>query len=98
MKLFFPFFSFKKKKMQLFKFSSSLNKRLFISYGTDWVLVIIMIAIFFGVDTIAPYHREFSITDTSLMHEYAVHETIPVWLLGVKYHVLREALTHCVCV
>lgn len=70
--------------MPLFKFSSSLNKRLFISYGTDWVLVFIMLAIFFGVDTIPPYHREFSINDTTLMHKFTVHETVPIWLLAVS--------------
>ncbi|CAO3636047.1 unnamed protein product [Mucor fragilis] len=64
-------------------FSSSLKKRLFVSYGKDWVLVLVMIIIFFGIDLIDPFHREFSINDTSLMHKYTVDESVPVWLLVV---------------
>ncbi|KAI8637448.1 phosphatidic acid phosphatase type 2/haloperoxidase [Parasitella parasitica] len=64
-------------------FSSSLKKRLFISYGKDWVLVIVMIIIFFGIDIITPFHREFSINDTSLMHKYTENESVPVWLLVI---------------
>lgn len=67
-------------------FSSSLKKRLFVSYGKDWVLVLVMIIIFFGIDLIDPFHREFSINDTSLMHKYTVDESVPVWLLVVRLH------------
>ncbi|KAK4517055.1 uncharacterized protein ATC70_000383 [Mucor velutinosus] len=42
-----------------------------------------MIIIFFGIDLIDPFHREFSINDTSLMHKYTVNESVPVWLLVV---------------
>jgi diacylglycerol diphosphate phosphatase/phosphatidate phosphatase len=62
----------------------SLKRRLLLSYGTDWALVIIIIVIFFSIDLIAPFHRDFSINDTTLMHKYTVHETVPVWLLGVS--------------
>ncbi|KAI8329184.1 phosphatidic acid phosphatase type 2/haloperoxidase [Choanephora cucurbitarum] len=63
--------------------SKSLRTRLIISYGRDWVLVIAMIIIFFAIDMIDPFHREFSINDTSLMHDYRVNESVPVWLLAV---------------
>ncbi|GAA5796550.1 hypothetical protein HPULCUR_001922 [Helicostylum pulchrum] len=63
------------------KFNNSYRKRLFISYGRDWVLVVTMAIIFFAIDSIPPFHRQFSINDTSLMHTYAVHESVPVWLL-----------------
>lgn len=65
-------------------FNSSLKRRLFVSYGKDWVLVIVMIIIFFGIDLITPFHREFSINDTSLMHDYTENESVPVWLLVVN--------------
>jgi diacylglycerol diphosphate phosphatase/phosphatidate phosphatase len=67
-------------------FSSSLKRRLFVSYGKDWLLVIIMIIIFFGIDLIAPFHRQFSINDTSLMHKYTENESVPVWLLIVNIY------------
>ncbi|CEP16087.1 hypothetical protein [Parasitella parasitica] len=69
-------------------FSSSLKKQLFISYGKDWVLVIIMIIIFFGIDMIAPFHREFSINDTSLMHKYTENESVPVVAIVVPVLVI----------
>jgi diacylglycerol diphosphate phosphatase/phosphatidate phosphatase len=43
-----------------------------------------MLAIFFSIDKIHPFHREFSITDTTLMHPYATQESVPVWLLVVS--------------
>lgn len=64
----------------------SFRKRLFISYGADWVLVVLMAIVFFAIDIIPPFHREFSITDTSLMHEYTVNESVPVWLLMVSIY------------
>ncbi|KAI7905873.1 phosphatidic acid phosphatase type 2/haloperoxidase [Cokeromyces recurvatus] len=63
--------------------TSSLKKRLIISYGKDWVLVIIMVIVFFSIDRITPSYREFSINDTSIMHTYTVNESVPVWLLIV---------------
>ncbi|KAI7889802.1 phosphatidic acid phosphatase type 2/haloperoxidase [Mucor mucedo] len=66
---------------QKFKFKDSHRKRLFISYGKDWLLVLIMAIIFFAIDSIQPFHREFSINDTSIMHTYTVNESVPVWLL-----------------
>lgn len=45
------------------------------------MLVLIMIIIFFGIDLIDPFHREFSITDQSLMHPRTFDEEVPVWLL-----------------
>ncbi|KAI8880054.1 PAP2-domain-containing protein [Backusella circina FSU 941] len=57
------------------------NRLLFLSYFKDWVLVVVMIIIFFGINLIDPFHREFSITDQSLMHSRTIEEEVPVWLL-----------------
>lgn len=51
----------------------------------DWLLVLIMAIVFFAIDFIPPFHREFSINDTSIMHTYTVNETVPVWLLMVTH-------------
>ncbi|KAI8967606.1 phosphatidic acid phosphatase type 2/haloperoxidase [Mycotypha africana] len=67
--------------LRLVRPTDSLKKRLIISYGKDWVLVIIMIIIFFAIDSVDPHHREFSIHDEALMHYYTVNETVPVWAL-----------------
>jgi diacylglycerol diphosphate phosphatase/phosphatidate phosphatase len=67
------------------KFQDSYRKRLLVSYGMDWLLVLIMAIVFFAIDFIPPFHREFSINDTSIMHTYTVNETVPVWLLMVTH-------------
>ncbi|KAI8143172.1 phosphatidic acid phosphatase type 2/haloperoxidase [Fennellomyces sp. T-0311] len=59
------------------------SRRLFFSYGKDWLLVIIMTAVFFGIDLIPPFHREFSLQDKSIMYTFTVHETVPAWALMV---------------
>lgn len=35
------------------------------------------------IDRQEGFRRQFSLTDTSLQHTYAVHERVPVWLLLV---------------
>lgn len=85
---FFPFiFHIEKWIMAIFRVNprDSFKKRLFISYGRDWILVVIMAIIFFAIDIIPPFHREFSINDTSIMHKYTENESVPVWLLMVVF-------------
>ncbi|KAI8986406.1 phosphatidic acid phosphatase type 2/haloperoxidase [Pilobolus umbonatus] len=77
-------------------FHDDLKKRLFLSYGRDWLLVIIMTAVFFAIDVIEPFHREFSINNTSLMHPFAVNESVPVWALAVLAFVTPIIIIACV--
>ena len=59
------------------------KRRLIISYGKDWLLVVIMTVVFFMVDLIPPFHREFSVQDKTIMYSYTVNETVPAWSLLV---------------
>ncbi|KAI8337531.1 phosphatidic acid phosphatase type 2/haloperoxidase [Chlamydoabsidia padenii] len=59
------------------------TRRLIYSYLNDWLLVIVMTGAFFALDKVAPYHREFSLTDKTIMFSYTEHEEVPVWALGV---------------
>ncbi|KAI9494470.1 phosphatidic acid phosphatase type 2/haloperoxidase [Zychaea mexicana] len=65
------------------KWKDRRTQRLFYSYGKDWLLVVIMTVVFFGIDLIPPFHREFSLRDESLMHSYTVHESVPAWTLAL---------------
>jgi diacylglycerol diphosphate phosphatase/phosphatidate phosphatase len=65
-------------------FKDKRTRLLILSYAKDWVLVFVMLALFLAIDKIHPFHREFSINDTTLMHEYTVHEAVPMWLAGVS--------------
>ncbi|KAH0584366.1 hypothetical protein H2248_009905 [Termitomyces sp. 'cryptogamus'] len=50
--------------------SSVRRRKLFLSYLPDWILTIVLAAIFFSLDKVEGYRREFSVTDTSLRHPY----------------------------
>jgi len=43
---------------------------------TDWILSIILVGLIGGLTDKAGYKREFSLTDTSIQHIYAVSERI----------------------
>ncbi|KAI8977246.1 phosphatidic acid phosphatase type 2/haloperoxidase [Mycotypha africana] len=59
------------------------KRRLTISYVYDWLLVVIMTAVFFAIDKITPFHRMFSIEDKTIMFPHTEKETVPVWLLVI---------------
>jgi hypothetical protein len=45
--------------------------------------VIAFIIAFLAIDNVNGHHREFSLTDQSIMYTFAVKETVPTWLLAV---------------
>lgn len=57
--------------------SREMRKKLLSSYAPDWVLTITLAALFFSLDTVNGFRRDFSLQDTSLQHSYAVHERVP---------------------
>lgn len=61
-----------------------VRRRITLSYGLDWLLVIIMTAVFFAIDQVTPFHRQFSIDDKTISFPYTEHERVPVWSLVVN--------------
>ncbi|CAO3593972.1 unnamed protein product [Absidia cylindrospora] len=59
------------------------TRRLIYSYLNNWLLVVIMTGAFFALDKAPPFHREFSVTDKTIMFTYTEHEEVPVWALGI---------------
>jgi len=57
-------------------FYGASRTKLLISYLPDWILTIALAGIFFALDSISGFKREFSLQDTSLRHPYAVHERV----------------------
>jgi len=57
------------------------DKKLVFSYAPDWILTITLGAAFFLLDNVNGFKREFSVSDTSLRHPFAVHERVPNTLL-----------------
>ncbi|TKY89481.1 hypothetical protein EX895_002012 [Sporisorium graminicola] len=53
------------------------------SYLPDWIITILLAGLLAIINNVHGFRREFSLTDASLQHTYAVHERVPTWLLGV---------------
>jgi len=47
------------------------------SYAPDWIVTIVVGAIFIAISNVPGYKRQFSLDDKTLYHTYAVHERIP---------------------
>lgn len=62
----------RKRKLQLLR-----------SYLPDWIITILLAGLLAIINNVHGFRREFSLTDTSIQHTYAVHERVPVWLLGI---------------
>ncbi|KAF8162840.1 phosphatidic acid phosphatase type 2/haloperoxidase [Crassisporium funariophilum] len=57
--------------------TSVRRKRLLFSYAPDWILTIVLAALFLLLDKVDGYRRVFSLDDTSIRHPYAIHERVP---------------------
>ncbi|KAJ7489846.1 phosphatidic acid phosphatase type 2/haloperoxidase [Mycena galericulata] len=71
------------------------TRQLLMSYAPDWIITLALAAIFFSLDPIHGFRREFSLQDTSLHYTYAVHERIPdyaLYLIAVVSPVILQAL------
>ncbi|KAI0005953.1 phosphatidic acid phosphatase type 2/haloperoxidase [Russula compacta] len=53
------------------------RRKLLLSYAPDWILTVTLAVAFFLLDDIDGFKREFSVSDTSLRHTFAVHERVP---------------------
>jgi len=47
------------------------------SYAPDWILTIVLAAVFFSLDSVHGFRREFSVNDESIRFPYALHERVP---------------------
>ncbi|KAI1302803.1 hypothetical protein EDD11_005561 [Mortierella claussenii] len=74
------------------------TKELCKSYGYDWGLVIVVLIAFSLIDQIEPFHRQFSVKDTTIQHPFAKQETVPAWLLLILAFVLPLAIISAIAV
>jgi len=55
--------------------------KLILSYAPDWAITIGLAGVFFALDKVPGFKRQFSLEDTSLRHTFAVHERVPDFAL-----------------
>lgn len=53
------------------------------SYAFDWILCIVLIAVFLYLDSVDPFHREFSVQNPAIMYSYRLKDSVPTWALIV---------------
>lgn len=63
---------------------SPITRRIIRSYIPDWILVVVMAAVFLGVDNITPFRREFSLEDKTIMFSHSARDSVPMWLVAVS--------------
>ncbi|KAG6336917.1 hypothetical protein ID866_2155 [Astraeus odoratus] len=75
------------------------NKRrvkLLKSYAPDWIITIVLAAIFFALNNVHGFRREFSVNDYSLRYPYAVNERVPDYALYIIAFVAPIIIQLCV--
>ncbi|KAG0208016.1 hypothetical protein BGX28_000904 [Mortierella sp. GBA30] len=72
------------------------TRALFVSYGKDWGLVIVVLALFSFIDTLEPFHRQFSVKDVTIQHPFAKKETVPIWMALVLAFILPGVIIACI--
>jgi len=75
--------------------------RLLFSYAPDWIITILLAAIFFALDKVPGFKREFSLSDTSLRHPYAVKERVPntaLYLIAVVAPIVIQACVNLITI
>ncbi|KAF2814867.1 PAP2-domain-containing protein [Mytilinidion resinicola] len=61
-----------------------IPKKVMLSYILDYVIIIVLIAGFFALDAVEPFHQHFSLQNYTLHYPYAEHERVPVaWLVVI---------------
>ncbi|KAJ6546541.1 PAP2-domain-containing protein [Mycena vulgaris] len=71
--------------------SQARRRKLLMSYAPDWLITIALAAVFFSLDKVHGFRRQFSLADTS----YAVHERIPdiaLYMIAIVAPVVLQAL------
>lgn len=77
------------------------TRKLIWSYLPDWLLTITLAALFLSLDQVNGYRREFSLSDTSLRHTYAVHERVPdiaLYFISVVAPIVLQSIINFITV
>ncbi|KAG0065338.1 hypothetical protein BGZ89_008403 [Linnemannia elongata] len=66
--------------MERFRIRSP-STRFYCSYAFDWILCAVLLVLFFCLDRVEPFHREFSVENRAIMYPLDQKETVPIWAL-----------------
>ncbi|KIW07069.1 uncharacterized protein PV09_01959 [Verruconis gallopava] len=61
--------------------SKRLKTKVVLSYIFDYVIIVVLVAGFYALDAVEPFHQQFSLKNYTLRYPYAVHERVPIPLL-----------------
>ncbi|KAJ7751991.1 phosphatidic acid phosphatase type 2/haloperoxidase [Mycena metata] len=75
--------------------SAAHRRKLLLSYAPDWIITIVLAAVFFSLDKVHGFRREFSVEDISLRFPFAVHERVPdfaLYLIAIVAPVILQGV------
>ncbi|KAF7338411.1 putative diacylglycerol pyrophosphate phosphatase 1 [Mycena venus] len=75
--------------------TATSRRKLLLSYAPDWIITLVLAAVFFSLDPVHGFRRQFSLEDTSIRHTFAVHERIPdfaLYLIAIVAPVVLQAV------
>ncbi|KAJ7172619.1 phosphatidic acid phosphatase type 2/haloperoxidase [Mycena filopes] len=75
--------------------STAHRRKLLMSYAPDWIITIALAAVFFSLDKVHGFRRQFSVEDISIRFPFAVHERIPdfaLYIIAVVSPVILQGL------
>ncbi|KAJ7046639.1 PAP2-domain-containing protein [Mycena alexandri] len=75
--------------------SAAHRRKLLMSYAPDWIITIVLAAVFFSLDKVHGFRRDFSVEDTSLRFPFAVHERVPdfaLYLIAIVSPVILQGV------
>ncbi|KAF9542002.1 hypothetical protein EC957_002506 [Mortierella hygrophila] len=74
------------------------STRFYCSYAFDWIFCVVLLVLFFCLDGVEPFHREFSVEDRAIMYPFEQKETVPVWALVLIMGVFPAVLMFIVSI
>ncbi|KAJ6496543.1 phosphatidic acid phosphatase type 2/haloperoxidase [Mycena vitilis] len=70
------------------------RRKFLMSYAPDWLITLALAAVFFSLDKVHGFRRQFSLEDTSIRHTFAVHERIPdlaLYMIAIVAPIVLQA-------
>ncbi|KAF9901321.1 hypothetical protein EC991_006277 [Linnemannia zychae] len=83
--------------MEVFRIKNP-STRFYISYAFDWIFCGVLLALFFLLDRVEPFHRDFSVENRAIMYPLEEKEAVPIWALGLIMAVFPVVLMFLVSI
>ncbi|KAK3826727.1 MAG: phosphatidic acid phosphatase type 2/haloperoxidase [Linnemannia gamsii] len=74
------------------------STRFYCSYAFDWIFCVVLLGLFFLLDKVQPFHRDFSVENRAIMYPLTDKEAVPIWALCLIMAVFPAVLMFIVSI